>query len=71
LIRKYIRCALETSGSSKPSQCALICIGATQAEADLKCPKGATCKKIQTTGICTYGDKFDPELFAKVATVAK
>ena len=43
-------CVLETQGSSKPTQCALICTpGANGA-----CPTGATCQAIQGEGICTY-----------------
>ena len=43
-------CVLETQGSSKPTQCALICTpGANGA-----CPAGATCQAIQGEGICTY-----------------
>jgi cathepsin B len=43
-------CVLETQGSSKPTQCALICTpGANGA-----CPTGSTCQAIQGEGICTY-----------------
>lgn len=51
------QCVLETSGSSQPTQCALICqpsdwknlaVGAGG------CPDKASCKSIQGTGICTY-----------------
>jgi cathepsin F len=41
---------LETQGSSKPTQCALICTPGENAA----CPQGATCQSIQGEGICTY-----------------
>lgn len=43
-------CVLETPGSSKPTMCALIC---TPGQDD-SCGKGASCKPIQGTGVCTY-----------------
>jgi len=46
-------CVLEMSGSSNPTQCALICDPSQGAGRD-GCPARATCKAIQTTGICTY-----------------
>jgi C1A family cysteine protease len=47
-------CVLETQGSNKPTQCALICT--PSANSDAQCPTGATCKAISGTGICTYDD---------------
>jgi len=44
------KCVLETSGSSTPTQCALICDPSSANQ----CPSGATCKAIQSTGLCTY-----------------
>jgi len=44
-------CVLETSGSSKPTQCALIC---DPSELDGGCPDKASCKSISGTGLCTY-----------------
>jgi len=44
-------CVLETAGSQKPTQCALIC---DPSAADDACPAKASCKAIQTTGLCTY-----------------
>jgi len=49
-------CVLETAGSSKPSQCALICTP-SENNADGSndvCPPNASCKPISGTGICTY-----------------
>lgn len=43
-------CALETSGSATPTQCALIC----RPGGGSTCPPKASCKSIQTTGICTF-----------------
>merc|ERR1712224_838555 len=43
-------CALEDA-STKKKYCALIC---DPAAADGECGDNASCKKIQTTGICTY-----------------
>jgi hypothetical protein len=43
-------CVLETQGSSKPTQCALICTPGSNGE----CPTGSTCQAIQGEGICTY-----------------
>ena len=43
-------CVLETQGSSKPTQCALICTPGD----DAACPTGASCQSIQGEGICTY-----------------
>ena len=43
-------CVLETQGSSKPTQCALICTPGSNGA----CPTGATCQAIQGEGICTY-----------------
>merc|ERR1719223_1165530 len=45
------QCVLETAGSQKPTQCALIC---DPSAADDACPAKASCKAIQTTGLCTY-----------------
>merc|ERR1712178_462690 len=45
------QCILVMSGSSKPSNCALICDPSAQ---DGGCPSGATCQPIQGLGICTY-----------------
>jgi len=46
-------CVLETQGSSSPTNCALICTPGTTPD---QCPTGATCKAIQTIGVCTYDD---------------
>ena len=49
-------CVLETQGSSKPTQCALICTP-SENNADGSndaCPNKASCKPISGTGICTY-----------------
>jgi len=43
-------CVLETQGSSKPTQCALLCTPGSNGA----CPTGATCQAIQGEGICTY-----------------
>ena len=48
------QCVLETPGSSQPTQCALLCN--PSADARDGCPNGATCKPIQTVGICTYAE---------------
>jgi cathepsin L len=45
------KCVLETQGSQKPTQCALICDPSAQTG---QCPGTATCKSISGTGICTY-----------------
>ena len=45
------KCVLETSGSTKPTQCALICTPSTLADG---CPTNASCKSISGTGLCTY-----------------
>jgi len=45
-------CVLETSGSSQPTNCALIC---SPSGSDA-CPSGATCKPISGIGVCTYDD---------------
>ena len=45
------KCVLETSGSSKPTQCALICTPSGDAG---QCPDKASCKAISGTGLCTY-----------------
>lgn len=45
-------CALETQGSSNPTQCALIC----DPSASNSCGAKASCKPIQNTGVCTYDD---------------
>ena len=52
-------CALETSGSTTPTQCALICPPGKDGlkGAAGECPANATCKKIQTTGLCTYDSR--------------
>lgn len=44
-------CVLEASGSSKPTDCALICVPAAL---DSGCPAKASCKAISGTGLCTY-----------------
>jgi C1A family cysteine protease len=46
------QCVLEAGGSSKPTNCALIC--APSADGSDGCPDKASCKAIQGTGICTY-----------------
>merc|ERR1719149_344834 len=45
------KCVLETSGSQKPTQCALICTPSGDAG---QCPTNASCKAISGTGLCTY-----------------
>jgi len=45
------KCVLETSGSNKPTQCALICTPSGDAG---QCPTNASCKAISGTGLCTY-----------------
>jgi len=45
-------CVLETSGSSQPTNCALIC---NPSDND-SCPQNATCKPISGIGVCTYDD---------------
>ena len=47
------QCVLETSGSQTPTQCALICDPSADTGA---CPGTATCKAIQSTGLCTYNN---------------
>lgn len=50
-------CVLETSGSNKPTQCALICTPAADgSRVQAECPSNASCKAISGTGICTYDD---------------
>lgn len=53
-------CALEPSGSTKPTQCALICSPSLpildQDAADAQCGAKASCKPIQSSGVCTYDD---------------
>ena len=49
-------CVLETQGSSKPTQCALICTPGSNGA----CPTGATCQAIQGEGICTYPSSASP-----------
>jgi hypothetical protein len=44
-------CVLETAGSQKPTQCALICSPSSLAG---DCPAKASCKSISGTGLCTY-----------------
>jgi len=45
------QCILETSGSSTPTNCAIVCSPSSNQR---QCPKGATCQPIQGTGLCTY-----------------
>jgi len=45
-------CILETSGSSQPTNCCLVCNPGENAQ----CPTNASCKAIQGIGICTYDD---------------
>merc|ERR1719305_1537355 len=45
------KCVLETSGSQKPTQCALICDPSALSDG---CPTDASCKAISGTGLCTY-----------------
>mmetsp|Transcript_36559 Transcript_36559/g.95700 ORF Transcript_36559/g.95700 Transcript_36559/m.95700 type:complete len:396 (-) Transcript_36559:93-1280(-) len=45
-------CALEKSGTTQPTQCALICN--PNADSAAVCPDKASCKAISGTGICTY-----------------
>ena len=66
-------CVLETQGSSKPTQCALICTPGD----DAACPAGASCQSIQGEGICTYpagiisgGAKVTTHIVAPLARVA-
>jgi len=51
-------CVLETQGSSKPTQCALICQPSENLAdgSNAACPTNASCKPISGTGICTYDD---------------
>lgn len=46
-------CVLEAAGSSSPTNCALICNPSANPSQN-GCPDKATCKPIQTVGICTY-----------------
>jgi hypothetical protein len=46
-------CVLETAGSQKPTQCALICSPSSLAG---DCPAKASCKSISGTGLCTYDE---------------
>jgi hypothetical protein len=50
------QCVLETQGSQTPTQCALICQPSKNLAdgSNAACPTKATCKAIQTTGLCTY-----------------
>lgn len=52
------KCVLESSGSSTPTQCALICKPSLSAAdgSNAECPTKATCKPISGTGLCTYDD---------------
>ena len=43
-------CVLEKQGTSHPTNCALICTPGS----DDSCPAKASCKPIQTVGVCTY-----------------
>jgi hypothetical protein len=45
------QCAIEKPPSKEPSLCALICQPGASPD---QCPTGASCKSIQTVGICTY-----------------
>lgn len=45
------QCVLEKPPSQQPSQCALICSPLGSKD---QCPPKASCKKIQSTGLCTY-----------------
>ena len=45
------KCVLETQGSPTPTKCALICTPSGDAG---QCPDKASCKAIQSTGLCTY-----------------
>jgi len=47
------KCVLETAGSQKPTQCALICTPSALAG---ECPAKASCKAISGTGLCTYDE---------------
>lgn len=46
-------CALSTAGSASPTFCGLICVPDSPSS---KCPKGASCKKIEGSGLCTYDE---------------
>jgi hypothetical protein len=58
------QCVLETQGSSKPTQCALVCSKTLpipdQNAADAQCGAKASCKPISTSAICTYDDGAPP-----------
>jgi hypothetical protein len=58
-------CALQDASSGK-KYCALIC---TPGAADTQCGTNASCKSIQSTGICTYDDS-KAEFFQKVVLAA-
>lgn len=45
------KCVLETQGSSRPTNCALLCQPGAE---DGGCPDGMTCEPIQGEGICLY-----------------
>lgn len=49
------QCALSTGGG-EPTQCALLCNPALNDVngANVECPTKATCKAVQSTGLCTY-----------------
>jgi len=49
------KCILQTSGSSTPTNCAIVCDPSSNGQ----CPKGATCQPIQGTGLCTYAEAKD------------
>jgi len=47
------QCILSSSGSSSPTNCALLCGGGGGTHGG-HCPSGMTCETIQGTGICMY-----------------
>jgi len=55
------QCILQTSGSSQPTNCALVCVPAKKGENAIfskgkgrRCPAPAKCEAIQGTGLCMY-----------------
>jgi len=60
------KCILEASGSSSPTNCALVC----QPGSNGACPAGATCQAIQGTGICLYPESIKNAEAMEVEPVA-
>jgi len=61
------QCILIMSGSSTPTNCALVCDPSTNGA----CPSGATCQPIQGTGICTYAQTDNKKVEFFEAMIAK